>query len=39
MGSVSAKSVEGAGEYQVDPLYGFENGRKTRGNTLRCLAF
>ena len=31
MGSVSAKEMEIKPEYKVDPLLGFENGRKVRG--------
>jgi len=31
MGSVSAKEMEVQPEYKVNPLLGFENGRKTRG--------
>lgn len=31
MGSVYAKEMEAQNEYKVDPLLGFENGRKTRG--------
>jgi len=33
MGSVSAKEMEVQPEYKVNPLLGFENGRKTREMT------
>jgi len=33
MGSVYAKEMEAQNEYKVDPLLGFENGRKTREMT------
>jgi hypothetical protein len=32
MGSVSAKSLEEVNDYKHDPLEGFPNGRKPRGN-------
>jgi hypothetical protein len=35
MGSVSAKSLEDGSDYKHDPLEGFSNGRKPRGN-FKC---
>ena len=38
MGSVSAKSLENGSDYKHDPLEGFPNGRKPRGNFLNVLS-